>query len=92
MVLFRATSTMSHTQSLSGVNGSGLVQLNDCTCLGYTQTFECNVCGVGSTVWNGTFFDCENELELYDTVGIMQQLWIHTIVDHPVKSVTKEQF
>ena len=32
----------------------------------YTQTFECIVCGVGSTVWNGTFFDCErgNEIEL----------------------------
>ena len=57
---------MSYTQSLTGVNGSGLIQLNDCTCLGYTQTFECTVCGIGSTIWNGTFFDCErgNEIEL----------------------------
>ena len=57
---------MNYTKSLSGVNGSELVQLNDCTCLGYTQTFECTVCGSGSTVWNGTFFDCEhgNEIEL----------------------------
>jgi hypothetical protein len=43
---------------------SGLVQLNDCTCLGHTQTFECNVCGVGSTVWSGTFFVCENGIKL----------------------------
>ena len=26
--------------------------------------FECTVCGVGITVWNGTFFDCEDEIEL----------------------------
>jgi hypothetical protein len=56
--------TMSHTQSLSDISGGGLVQLNDCTCLGYTQTFECNVCGLGSTIWSGTFFDCEDGIEL----------------------------
>ena len=55
---------MNYTKSLSGVNGSELVQLNDCTCLGYTQIFECTVCGSGSTIWNGTFFDCENGIEL----------------------------
>jgi hypothetical protein len=49
---------------ISGVNGSGLVQLNDCTCLGYTQTFECTVFGAGVTIWNGIFFDCENGIEL----------------------------
>ena len=59
MVLF--SRAIRYIQSLSGVNGSELVRLSDCTCLGYTQTFECTVCGSGSTVWNGTFFDCEDE-------------------------------
>ena len=42
-----------------------LVQLNDCTCLGYTQTFECTVFGGGVTIWSGSFFDCpRNEILL----------------------------
>ena len=56
---------MNYTQFLSDVNGSRLVQLNDCTCIGYTQTFECSVIGMGITLWNGTFFVCsENEIRL----------------------------
>ena len=31
-----------------------LVQLNDCTCLGYNQIFECTVYGGGITIWRGT--------------------------------------
>ena len=33
-----------------------MVQLNDCTCVGYTQTFQCTVFGGGVTIWNSTFF------------------------------------
>jgi hypothetical protein len=33
---------------------SQLVQLNDCTCHGYNQTFECKVFGGGFTIWQGT--------------------------------------
>lgn len=32
--------------------------MNDCTCLGYTQTYECSISGGGLTVWNGSAFDC----------------------------------
>ena len=31
-----------------------LTQLDDCTCLGYTQIFECTVFGAGFTIWQGT--------------------------------------
>ena len=43
-------------ESLSDVNDSGLVQLDDCTCLGYTQTFECSVFGGRVTIWSSMFF------------------------------------
>ena len=33
---------------------SRLVQLNDCTCLEYNQTFECTIFGGGLTIWQGT--------------------------------------
>ena len=35
-----------------------LNQNNDCRCTGQTLMFECNVIGVGSTVWKGSAFDC----------------------------------
>ena len=45
-----------------------LIQLNDCTCLGYTQTFECTVFGGGLTIWKSSAFSgCEqfeNEIRL----------------------------
>ena len=44
-----------YAQPLSDINGSRLVQLNDCTCVGYTQTFRCTVFGGGFTLWNSTF-------------------------------------
>ena len=52
---------INYTQSLSGINGSELVQLSDCTCLGYTQTFECSICEGGVTVWSSTFFECSRQ-------------------------------
>ena len=41
-----------------GENSSRLLQLDDCTCLGHTQTFECVVFGPGITLWQGTAFRC----------------------------------
>ena len=41
--------------------GNSLVLLNqnsDCVCAGEILTFECNVRGVGSTVWRGSAFNC----------------------------------
>ena len=61
MVLLNFSRAINYIQSLSDVNDSGLVQLNDCTCLGYTQTFECTVFGAGYTIWNSTLFDCSNQ-------------------------------
>ena len=50
------------TRAFSDINGSTLVQLNDCTCLGYTQSFECTIFGAGVTIWgSSTFVNCENE-------------------------------
>ena len=44
---------------------SRLVQLDDCTCLGYIQTYECSILGGGVTIWNGSAFDCpQNEIRL----------------------------
>ena len=44
---------------------SRLVQLDDCTCLGYTQSYECSILGGGRTIWNGSAFDCpHNEIQL----------------------------
>ena len=53
-------------QSLSDVNGSRLIQLNDCTCIGYTQLFECTVFGGFSTIWRSSAFaGCQrNEIQL----------------------------
>ena len=46
--------------------GSMLVQLEDCTCLGYTQMFKCTVFGGGFTFWRGSAFsNCQrNEIQL----------------------------
>ena len=45
---------------------SMLAQLDDCTCLGYTQMFECTVFGGGFTIWRGSAFsNCQrNEIQL----------------------------
>ena len=44
---------------------NGLVQLDDCTCLGDTQTYECSILGGGLTIWNSSAFDClHNEIKL----------------------------
>ena len=55
-----------HIQSLSDFNGSGLVQLNDCTCLRHTQVFECTVFEGLSTIWRSfAFANCQrNEIQL----------------------------
>ena len=56
------------------VESNALIQLNDCTCLGYTQTFECNVFGAGITIWQGTAFDCQrNEIRLRHSQYINSQ-------------------
>ena len=46
---------------------SEFAALNDCTCPGHDQTFECTVVGEGATIWKGTAFDCtgtDNEIVL----------------------------
>ena len=54
---------------------STLVQLDDCTCLGYTQMFECTVFGGGFTIWNGTAFSgCQrDEIQLRHSMYINSQ-------------------
>jgi hypothetical protein len=55
--------------------GSMLVQLDDCTCLGYNQTFECTVFGGGFTIWHGSAFsNCQrNEIQLRHSVYATSQ-------------------
>ena len=41
--------------------------INNCTCEGYNQVYECRVTGGGATVWRGSAFDCSasnNEIVL----------------------------
>ena len=42
---------------MPGETHSRIFQLSDCTCVGYVQTFECVVFGVGITIWQGIGFD-----------------------------------
>ena len=50
---------------LPGEISNGLVQLDDCTCLGDSLTYECSILGGGVTIWNGGAFDClHNEIQL----------------------------
>ena len=50
-----------------GESRNRFAQLENCTCPGYTQTYECSIFGGGLTVWNGSAFDCsrtQNEIRL----------------------------
>ena len=38
--------------------GERFIQLTDCICPGYLLQLECTTVGFGSTVWNGTGFNC----------------------------------
>ena len=47
---------------------SALVAINNCTCEGYDQVYECRITGSGATVWTGTVFDCSsNEIIILHT-------------------------
>ena len=37
---------------------SGFTEVNDCTCEGYEQIYECKVTGNGATIWKGSAFNC----------------------------------
>ena len=37
-----------------------MLAINNCTCEGCDQVYECRVTGSGATVWTGTAFDCSN--------------------------------
>ena len=54
---------------------STLVQVKDCTCHGYNQTFECTVFGGGLTIWRGTALSgCQrNEIRLRHSAYINSQ-------------------
>ena len=43
-----------------GTDSNTFVEAYDCTCLGYTQIFECIICGPGSTVWQGSALQCQS--------------------------------
>ena len=64
-------------------NSSRLVQLDDCTCIGYTQTFECSAIGAGFTIWNSTFIDCtRNEIPLHHSQYIVHESQIIRECNH----------
>lgn len=42
--------------------------LNDCTCLGHNLTFQCVVTGRGSTIWQGSAFNCSSGIQLRHTL------------------------
>ena len=46
---------------------NNMIQLYDCTCSGYVQTYQCTVLGAGTTIWQGSAFNCsqaQNKIEL----------------------------
>ena len=56
---------------------NGLVALNDCTCLGQNQVYECRVVGEGAMIWKGTAFECagtDNEIVLLHVHNATTQL------------------
>ena len=34
--------------------------MNNCTCEGYSQVYECSITGGGAIVWRGTAFECSS--------------------------------
>ena len=52
------------------------MNLNECTCPGYTSIYECTVFGGAATVWKGTVFDCpstNNEVILFHGINFTSQ-------------------
>ena len=46
---------------LAAVRSTGLSEISECICEGYSAVYECTVEGPGSTVWKGgSFRDCPN--------------------------------
>ena len=50
--------------NFAGNSSNGLVQLHGCTCVGYTQSYQCTVSGGGDTTWQGSAFNCTQEHNL----------------------------
>ena len=62
---------LAYVSSMHGDQGTAVASNNDerlqssCICPGHEVTYECTVCGEGSTVWNGSLFNCAgNEITL----------------------------
>ena len=50
--------------------------VNDCTCQGHNVTYGCTVFGNGSTIWEGTAFDCSstnNEFIIFHSTNYTSQ-------------------
>ena len=53
-----------------------LEAINDCTCEGYDQVYECRITGGGAIVWRGSIFDCPasgNEIVLFNRSSSVQK-------------------
>ena len=51
------------------------ILVNNCTCEGHDQIYECRITGSGATVWKGIAFDCSNnEIVLLHTSSTLTEL------------------
>ena len=45
---------------IASENGNNMAMINNCTCEGHVQIYECSVIGYGATIWKGSAFDCHS--------------------------------
>ena len=48
----------------AGNSSNDFVHLFECTCVRYTQIYECTVFGGGFTIWQGSAFECNQNQNL----------------------------
>ena len=57
-------------------DSTSFVAVNDCTCQGHNVMYGCTVFGNGSTIWEGTAFDCSstnNEFIIFHSTNYTSQ-------------------
>ena len=69
-------------------------KLTNCTCPGYTVTYECTVMGGVGTVWRGSAVNCENSanemLLLHNCFGLSDRDYTkHAIMEQSLLGVSE---
>ena len=67
----------------------GLSVVDDCTCQGFNQSFQCVVMGGGATIWRGSGFECaatNHEIALIHRVGTQRKCNNGAIVGRVIRT------